>query len=327
MSSKAAHSGFGADLRLAPTALTANYITLDGATLQPQTAAAAANITLQGNRGITVTANGGTLYYNNPAGNNLSIQGPITGAGTITRSGEALMNLQGNNSGVTGKWLVTDGITNIGNGGNVFGTNPNLGSIPAGTASWDISQARLQLATNNTSTAIQTYTLASKPGGTFSYGPGTVMTINRGGTTNFTVTIGDPASASSTLIRKTAGSLLINANSGPLTLGAATSERILVNGGVHTVAINDGADTMSPSILLATTDTSNEGYFATYDNFFGVQVSPPSLKTNINAADNTDQFAADFSTNNVMTANTSVGSLRVGTTGEAQQPSRWAAAR
>jgi autotransporter-associated beta strand protein len=310
--------GFGADLRLgvAPTALTANYITLDGGTLAPQTAAAGANITLQANRGITVTANGGGLYYNNPAANNLSVQGPITGSGTITRGGAALINLQGNNSGVTGQWLVTDGITNIGSGGVVFGNTANLGAMPAGTASWDISQARLQLATNNVTGGAQTYTIASKPGGTFSYGPGVVMTIARGGNTNFTVTLGDPAAASSTLIRKTNGTMLINAASGPLTLGGATSEQILINGGVPTVAINDGADTIVPGILLTTADNSTEGFHATYDNTFGVQVAPQSLKIDINTCNSTDLFAADTTTTNTLTMSAvGVYGLKVGTGG------------
>lgn len=93
------------------------------------TAVTSTNITLHGNRGITLTANGGTLHQT--AGTDLAVGGTITGVGALTKSGPGTLSLSAANS-YGGGTTITNGSVNLSGAaatlgsGNVAvqGTNP-----------------------------------------------------------------------------------------------------------------------------------------------------------------------------------------------------------
>jgi autotransporter-associated beta strand protein len=85
------------------------------------TASSTTSLTLNNNRGISLTANGGTLYQT--AGTTLSVGGIIssTGNGTLTKSGTGTLVLSGANT-YTGATTVSAGVLNL------SGANARLGS-------------------------------------------------------------------------------------------------------------------------------------------------------------------------------------------------------
>jgi autotransporter-associated beta strand protein len=295
-----------------PAAVVPDYFTLDGGTI-------ASAMTVSNNfawgmasfkRGITVGPGGGGIRFNYLASLGSDFDSPIRGSGTLARSGPGFLNFQGDNSSFSGDWSITNGISNFGSGPayNAAG----LGSIPAGTGSWDVSAARVQLATNDAIPGNQqSYTLASEAGGTFSYGPGVVVGLGHTGASFVTVTVGDPAAGSSTLIRKPNGNMMLNVLSGPAALGT-TGEHLIINGGVPTVSTNGGSGTLVPGVLVAQSDGAAEGFFATYDNAGGFKVAPVSTKTDINTADSSDVYQATGT--NFLTAPGNVYALKVGNT-------------
>ncbi len=83
-------------------------------------ASSTTSLTLNINRGITITANGGTLYQT--ASTTFTVGGPITstGNGTLTKSGSGTLVLNGANS-YTGATTVSAGVL------TVSGTSASLG--------------------------------------------------------------------------------------------------------------------------------------------------------------------------------------------------------
>jgi autotransporter-associated beta strand protein len=306
-----------------PGGLVSDYFVLDGGTLAQSFLLSGAS-GWNANRGITVTDNGGGLYAQMGSTQTWDITAPIvsTGQGTggLTKSGPAALRLRGaDNSGFTGNWTVTDGILVVGGGFGASGQG--LGSKPMGTGSIDLSASLIQFVTDNLTTATtdQAYAVASGAGGKFSYGPGTTLRLDKGTNNSLAVTVGDPAATGgSAFVRKDGGTLLIMANAGAAKLGTATGETLKVNGGVNTVATNTstGGGTVVPGVLVSTTGTSTEGFFATYDNTAGFMTAAMSPKTDINAADNTDLYAAVAGSTNTLAAdanaNASVYGVKVG---------------
>ena len=98
------------------------------------TATPTSNITLNSNRGVSLTANGGTLYQT--AGTTFTIGSPIssTGSGTLTKSGPGTLILSGLNS-YTGATTVTAGLLTVSGGSGKLGAGnvTVLGTTP-GTA-------------------------------------------------------------------------------------------------------------------------------------------------------------------------------------------------
>ena len=81
----------------------------------------ASGISLNSNRGVTLTANGGTL--NQTFGTTFVIEGVVssTGNGALTKSGLGELHLTGANT-YTGGTTVTDGMLTVGNAGAKLGT-------------------------------------------------------------------------------------------------------------------------------------------------------------------------------------------------------------
>lgn len=95
------------------------------------TAVASTNITLNGNRGITLTANGGTLHQT--AGTDLAVNGTISGVGALTKSGPGTLSLSAANT-FGGGMTITNGFVNLSGAaatlgsGNVAVQGTNLGT-------------------------------------------------------------------------------------------------------------------------------------------------------------------------------------------------------
>src|SRR6185295_9135721 len=89
-------------LGTAPGAPTADQLTLNGGTLR-STATFAID---DGNRGVTVSAPGGTISPD--AGTALTITEPIVGAGALTKSGAGTLTINANDSR-TGSTLINQG--------------------------------------------------------------------------------------------------------------------------------------------------------------------------------------------------------------------------
>ena len=94
------------NLGTAPTSVTANELTLDGGTLQTT-----ANMTLNGNRGITLGAGGGTL--DQTAGTTLTYAGIIAGSGALTKTDSGTLILSGANT-YTGATAINAGTLSAG---------------------------------------------------------------------------------------------------------------------------------------------------------------------------------------------------------------------
>ena len=96
----------GSDINLgaAPASAVADLLTLDGGTLETN-----ATMALHVNRGITLTANGGTL--NTDSGTVLLVPGAISGSGSLTKTGNGTLILSGTQTYVT--LLTNGGTTNV----------------------------------------------------------------------------------------------------------------------------------------------------------------------------------------------------------------------
>ncbi len=321
-----------------PGGTVTDYFKLDGGTLA-QGFSQATTTVWNAKRGITVTDNGGGLY--GQVTNNGALfwdwQAPIvsggTGIGTLTKGGNAALRLFGaDNSGFTGKWNITDGAVVAGAG---YGATVGLANMPLGTASVDLGGALLQATSDYVSTSTdQTMNIASA--GKFTYDSGAVLRLKKGNdattpTPNFnnslTVTVGNGGANS--FVRKTgaSGALLVLADTGAAALGGATGEKLLVPGGVATVAVNGTANTMVPTVIIsqsnnplppndattfAGTFSASEGYFATYDVTNGLTTATMSPKTDINTADNSDLYAAVSTSTNALTVTASVYGMKIG---------------
>jgi autotransporter-associated beta strand protein len=320
----------------------ADYFTLDGGTLA-QGFSQNATTVWNAKRGITVTDNGGGLYgqVTNNGVLTWDWQAPIvsggTGIGTLTKSGSAALRFLGaDNSGFTGKWIITDGAVIAGAG---HGATVGLADKPLGTGSVELGGAVLQATSDFIDPSTdQTMNIASA--GTFTYDSGATLRLKKGNdatapTPNFnnslTVTVGAPASAAGTaFVRKAGGSgaLLLLADFGQTALGTASGEKLLVNGGVATVAVNGTANTVVPTVIISKSDnplppdpattfagtvSASEGFFATYDATNGFVTATMSGKTDINSADATDLYAAVSGNTNTLAAGASVYGMKIGT--------------
>jgi autotransporter-associated beta strand protein len=120
-----------------PLSFAANAITLDGGTWRNVGSTA---ITLPTNRGVTVTAAGGTLDFSSTGGVP-ALDAKVTGpaAGTLTKMGIRTLQV-GSDSSVTfaGSWLVRQGRLNVNSNGTL---NPlGAGTITLGAGNGDVAQ-------------------------------------------------------------------------------------------------------------------------------------------------------------------------------------------
>ncbi len=109
-----------ADARLgsAPGSYVADQLTLNGGTLRTF-----AGFTMNANRGITLGASGGSIdvTFTNPTGGNLTIDGIITGSGSLTTSTDTdtrALNLGGAND-YSGSTTINSGILRLMAGGSI----------------------------------------------------------------------------------------------------------------------------------------------------------------------------------------------------------------
>ncbi|UZK67844.1 autotransporter domain-containing protein [Sphingomonas sp. M1-B02] len=87
----------------AEAALGTGGVTLDGGTLR-------AGASFASNRGLVIAAGGGTLDTQE---NMLTVSGALGGAGTLTKAGNGILSLSGNNSGYAGAARVAAGTLNL----------------------------------------------------------------------------------------------------------------------------------------------------------------------------------------------------------------------
>jgi fibronectin-binding autotransporter adhesin len=179
--------------------------------------------TMGSNRGITVVADSGIKVVGSGV-STVTVQGPLTGSNALTKSGPGILDIS-SDPGATfsGKWVVTEGTLRSSRG---------IGA-PLGTGSIDLSGGTILLKPSSSGLAIA-QTLASGVGGTFAFGPGANLRVERGANTSYTLTIGSGASLPNTALQRRAnGTLVLVAKSGVNALGdPLNGEQVLVNGGV-----------------------------------------------------------------------------------------------
>ncbi|HEY1380691.1 MAG TPA: hypothetical protein VGF55_28070, partial [Gemmataceae bacterium] len=170
----------------------------------------------------------------------------LTSAATITNAVTATINAQVLGSGTLVKTGIGDLLFNnpanafshvltVTGGGRINSSGLTTGGTPFGTGSivFDDSSLRASLATG---VGAVNLTAASGPGGTLTFAAGSNLIFNRNqGTNTLTMTIGDPAAASSSLVRSGRGVLSI-ATTTAIGSAATGTERVFVNGGVPTVS-------------------------------------------------------------------------------------------
>ena len=124
--------GADANLGTAPSGATAGQLVLNGGTLETT-----ASFTLDGNRGVTLGASGGTIDVD--AGTTLGYGGIVAGPGALAKSDTGTLVLTGNNT-YGGTTTVSAGTLQVGNGG----TSGTLGTGAVtnnGTLSFNRSDA------------------------------------------------------------------------------------------------------------------------------------------------------------------------------------------
>lgn len=228
-----------------PGAPVADYLTLAGGVFANSSGG---GYTMNANRGITLTADSGIAVFGSAA-SNLVIAGLITGNSTITKTGIGILSIDGDNSTTfTGEWTAVDG---------VLATSRGI-PRPFGTGGMSLTGSTLSVAPGAAASIISTE-VAPGAGRIVEYGPGVVFNLNKNvGNTELTVTIGDSASATSTLIRRGRGTLVVQAAQGIANLGTAGNELLKVNGGVSTV------NGIVPSVFGTTSATVSPGDFLGY---------------------------------------------------------------
>jgi autotransporter-associated beta strand protein len=199
-------TGFGA----IPFGETPDAITLDGGAIGVST-----NISTDPFRGITLGSNGGVINANGAA---LTLNGPITGPGTLRAIGSRGITLTGVNTATGGVIIGSDlamvgGISTTTGGTLTISTDSNLGAVPV---SVDAANIRL-----GTATAAGTLIVAAD--GAINANRG--ITVGAaGGTINTTrtVTYGGIVAGSGTFTKAGLGGTLILTGSNTFTGGLAT---------------------------------------------------------------------------------------------------------
>ncbi len=294
--------GFQADARMgpAPLAFTSDAITLAGGTLSNTTTG---GFDINPNRGITVTADSGIAVYG--SANSILAVGAqdldrITGSGKITKSGLGNLRINSNNeAGFSGGIQVIDG---------TLSTALSSDGSPFGTGGLDVSAGAVSIVPAG-SGADQVLKGATGVGSKFSYGPGAVLSINKGAQNSLVFSVGDAtlaAGSNAGLVRRPNGSLLIQAAGGVANLG--TSEKVMVNGDVATV------NGIVPGVFGSTSNALTVGELLTYDTAVGFKPATYSASPDINAATATDVVALTSAvpTDITMSADRSVFALKVG---------------
>lgn len=115
-----------AALGAVPGSFSANNITLNGGTLSSYTGSYNTGIVLNANRGITLGASGGTLDAGS-AGIDMTINGVISGSGTLTRATAGTVVLTAANT-YTGQTRINAGTLSVSSVGDSGSTTSNLGT-------------------------------------------------------------------------------------------------------------------------------------------------------------------------------------------------------
>jgi len=199
-------------LGAAPGAATADQITFSGGTFR----ATATFAVDDGNRGVTISASGGTISPD--AATTLTVSEPIVGAGALTKSGAGTLTLNGADSR-SGSTLVNQGVLAIGSSGSL--SSPLI-SVAVG-ATFDVSAL----------------------GGGFSLGSGKTLTGNGAIVGTLTAASGSTLSAGTSIgALSVSGNLVLNGGATNLVeISASTNDVINVSGnltlnGVNTIRLS-----------------------------------------------------------------------------------------
>ena len=191
----------------APGSFQADAITLDGGTLSVVNT----NIPGNANRGVTITANGGTFSVG--SGASVLFNGAITGAGTLTKTGAGVLTLGANNTH-SGDIIITNGTLALTNNA-VINSSPNI-KLEAG--------ATLSVAPRTSAYTLTGSTLRSPSGA----GTGTILAGSDDGLTIATaLTIPYFATNAAVPLQVSGGVLTIDS-------GAILSVHVTVDGGTLT---------------------------------------------------------------------------------------------
>ena len=107
-----------------PDVFTADAITLNGGGLYNIFRTnSVISISLNANRGLTIGTNGGFLNVNNAA-QTMTVNGALTGSGTLTKNGAGKASLGAQANTFSGKFSVTAGTLAYGMNGSTLGANP-----------------------------------------------------------------------------------------------------------------------------------------------------------------------------------------------------------
>jgi len=263
--------GADANLGTAPSGATAGQLVLNGGTLETT-----ASFTLDGNRGVTLGASGGTIDVD--AGTTLGYGGIVAGPGALAKSDTGTLVLTGNNT-YGGTTTVSAGTLQVGNGG----TSGTLGTGAVtnnGTLSFNRSDAStvantiggtgslVQAGTgttvligNNTyagTTTVSAGTLQVGNGGTSgTLGTGAVtnngtLSFNRSDASSVANTIGGTGS----LVQAGTGTTILNGNNtyaGTTTVSAGTLQ---VGNGGTSGTLGTGAVTNNGTLSFDRSDAS-----------------------------------------------------------------------
>ncbi len=276
-------------LGVAPTALQADHITINGGTFAGSlTSTGSAQMALNANRGITVGANGGGLsMYSSTLTSILTVNGPITGSAGLNKGGGAVVFVNSDNAGTySGAWNVVDG---------ALGTSTtNANSSPFGTGGITVTGSALEILPGGTGgTPVVN-------AGNFTYGAGAQLQVNKGTNTNATLNLG-------TFNRGTDGSLMMLVGSGVANLGTAAGETIKATGVTN---VND----VVPGVVAWTGAASNTADFVRYDATNGF-VAATYNTTDINTANVSGTDTVSQTASGTMAAATAVNALRIGNGG------------
>ena len=231
----AADSGLGT----APATATAGQIAFDGGTLS-----ATANLTLDPNRGVSFTTNGGNFLVNTSAVMNYG--GIAAGAGGLTKTGAGTLTLSGANS-FTGATALSGGTLAIG-ATNSLPTSTALTTAAGTNLDVQNSQAIASLAATG-AVAIATGQTLTVSGSTSTTSSGIFSgagALTKAGTSTLTLTGASTFTGDTTI---NGGTLQFGSGS---TTGTAASSAHFVTGASGTLAFNH-SDNLSVTNLITGT--------------------------------------------------------------------------
>jgi fibronectin-binding autotransporter adhesin len=171
-----------------PTSVRNDAIVLDGGRLQQRNAAgtATANITINANRGISLPNSGVTGYLHSYTGGTITVAGPISGPGNISKTDGGNVSLTGV-SPMTGTLGTEAGILALDSGA----TLPNLSTI-------SITGGTMQLNSGSSVNVLGTTRLVT---GTLQINAGSTLVTNR--------LVGTDASSGASVITQSGGDVVI----------------------------------------------------------------------------------------------------------------------